>query len=56
MCLASLADRDIEDGDLRTAMCSVPQKTVVAFEDVDALFGHHRERGEGSRNVTFSGE
>merc|ERR1719502_48290 len=52
--MASLADRELEDGDLRTAMCTVPQKTVVAFEDVDALFGHHRERGD-SRNVTFSG-
>ena len=55
VCMASLADRELEDQDIRTAMCSVPQKSVVAFEDVDALFGHHRERDEGSRNVTFSG-
>jgi len=55
VCMTSLADRELEDADLRSAMCSVPQKAVVAFEDVDALFGHHRERGDGSRNVTFSG-
>jgi chaperone BCS1 len=55
VCMTSLADRELQDQDLRTAMCSVPQRCVVAFEDVDALFGHHRERDEGSRNVTFSG-
>merc|ERR1711924_202374 len=43
-----------EDSDLRTAMTSVPTKAVVAFEDVDALFDHHRERGD-SKSITFSG-
>jgi len=55
VCMVSLASKDLEDSDLRTAMTSVPKKAVVAFEDVDALFGHHRERGEGTHNVTFSG-
>jgi len=55
VCMTSLANSELEDADLRMAMCSVPAKAVVAFEDVDALFGHHRERGDGSRNVTFSG-
>ena len=55
VCMTSLANRELEDADLRMAMCSVPQKAVVAFEDVDALFGHHRERSEGSHSVTFSG-
>ena len=53
--MTSLADRELQYQDLRAAMCSVPQRCVVAFEDVDALFGHHRQRDEGSHNVTFSG-
>ena len=47
--------QELEDKDLRMAMCSVPKRSVVAFEDVDALFDNHRDRGQGTCNVTFSG-
>jgi len=55
VCMASLADKDLEDKDLRIAMSSLPKRSVVAFEDVDALFDHHREQSQGTRHVTFSG-
>lgn len=55
VCMVSLADRGLQDTGLRTAMATAPAKALIAFEDVDALFGHHRERGEAANNVTFSG-
>ena len=42
------------DDSLLSAIQQVPEDSVVMFEDIDALFGVHREKNE-SFNVTFSG-
>ena len=42
------------DDSLMSAMQLVPRESVVLFEDVDALFGVHREKNE-MFSVTFSG-
>jgi len=55
VCMASLADKELEDNDLRAAMSSLPKRSIVAFEDVDALFDHHRQQSQGTARVTFSG-
>lgn len=44
----------LDDGSLAMAMHRVPVGSVVVLEDIDALFGVHREKNESS-NVTFSG-
>ena len=42
------------DDSLISAVQQVPEDSVVMFEDIDALFGVHREKQE-TFNVTFSG-
>ena len=42
------------DDSLISAVQQVPEESVVMFEDIDALFGIHREKNE-TFNVTFSG-
>ena len=42
------------DDSLQQAMANVDTGAIVAFEDIDALFGVHRDKTE-SCNVTFSG-
>ena len=42
------------DDSLMSAMQLIPESSVVMFEDIDSLFGVHREKNE-TFNVTFSG-
>ena len=42
------------DDSLISAVQQVPEESVIMFEDIDALFGVHREKNE-TFNVTFSG-
>jgi len=55
VCMLSLADPDLKDQGLRAAMQHIPKRSVIVFEDVDAIFNHHREKQESSCVVTFSG-
>ena len=55
VCMLSLADPDLKDSGLRAAMQHVPKRSVIVFEDVDAVFNHHREKTEHTCLVTFSG-
>eukprot|EP00966_Prymnesium_polylepis_P290925 6718605-Prymnesium_polylepis.1 len=49
----SLADPKLTDYALLSAMQSVPKKSVLYFEDIDALFDTHREAKD--TRVTFAG-
>lgn len=42
------------DDSLMSAMQQVPRESVIMFEDIDSLFGIHREKNE-TFSVTFSG-
>lgn len=53
--MLSLADPDLKDNGLRSAIQHIPKRSVIVFEDVDAIFNHHREKQESSCLVTFSG-
>mmetsp|Transcript_23827 Transcript_23827/g.59036 ORF Transcript_23827/g.59036 Transcript_23827/m.59036 type:complete len:419 (-) Transcript_23827:232-1488(-) len=53
VCMMSLADPKLTDYALLSAMQSVPKKSVLYFEDIDALFDTHREAKD--TRVTFAG-
>ena len=55
VCVISLADPDLKDDGLRQAMQRCPKRSCVVFEDVDAVFDHHREKRQCGSLVTFSG-
>lgn len=55
VCVLSLADPDLKDSGLHRAMQHIPKRSVIVFEDIDAIFNHHREKQETHCLVTFSG-
>lgn len=64
-CIATFLNRSVSrvalcgpnmcDDSLSTSMRKVETATVIVFEDVDSLFGVHREKKEETCGVTFSG-
>lgn len=51
----SLCAPKLCDDTLVSAMNNVRSKAIVVFEDIDALWGVHREKTEHAISVTFSG-
>lgn len=50
----SLSNPDLHDDKLRTAFLQVPDNSILALEDIDAIFTVHREK-KGDSQLTFAG-
>lgn len=55
VCYLSPTHPELDDDSLKSAIERVPENAVVILEDVDALFGKHREKKISSSPLTFSG-
>jgi len=55
ICYVHLANPRLTDDSLRTAVNQAPKRSVLVLEDVDALFGKHREKLIKDSPLTFSG-
>ncbi len=55
VCFMQPSNPDITDDNLQLAVQSIPNKSIVVFEDIDALFDADRKSQQSNCPLTFSG-
>lgn len=55
LCSVHLTHPNLTDDSLRAAVNQAPKKSILVFEDVDAIFGHNREKHIPDSPLSFSG-